>query len=280
MIERLESLKRELDSIKKTGDLVDSVKTYEEILNILAKEKDTSLVYRNEYIEVANDYSGVLRYLGYYDKSEEFLLETISLLKANYEGQEKNYGTTLNNLGNLYRLRGDLEKALSTYEQVEQEYKKTQGIGPILWSALWNNKGLVLLQSGYSKKSYELFKKSEEILSAAGKDKGILYATTLNNLVEPCERLGKHDEKKKYMSEAMNILKDIDSNEKRPLMAALFNSMGIDKYRNGEYDDSIKLLEENVSLIKEIYGENSPYYDNALNNLGFVKKEYEEVKGK
>lgn len=93
-----------------------------------------------------------------------------------------NYATTLNNLAGLYRMSGQLQKALDTFDKAICVYENcTEPVAPDTRASAYSNKGLVYLDMKQPKQARTMFQMAREILEEGG-DYPFALGTTLSNL--------------------------------------------------------------------------------------------------
>lgn len=98
------------------------------------------------------------------------------------ESMTANYATTLNNLAGLYRMSGQLQKALDTFDEAIRVYEScSETVAPDTLASVYSNKGLVYLDMKQPEQARDLFQKAREILEEGG-DYPFALGTTLSNL--------------------------------------------------------------------------------------------------
>lgn len=98
------------------------------------------------------------------------------------ESMTINYATTLNNLAGLYRMSGQLQKAVETFDAAIEVYENCEEYVPAEYLAsVYSNKGLVYLDMQKTSQAKDLFLNAKEILEKSGEYTSSL-GTTLSNL--------------------------------------------------------------------------------------------------
>jgi len=93
-----------------------------------------------------------------------------------------NYATTLNNLAGLYRMCGQLQRAVDTFDAAIQVYENCdKGVSPDYLASVYSNKGLVYLDMQNTDQARSMFLKAKEILERDG-DYPFALGTTISNL--------------------------------------------------------------------------------------------------
>ena len=139
---------------------------------------------------VLNELGGFYRSRGVFDKGEQAFLMAKELLDAIKNTESLDYATTLNNLAGLYRLSGELKKALEMFEASQALYEKSEkSAPPELYASCLNNKGLVYQDMGRYEDALELFEKALGLVNDLPNN-GYVLATTLSNIAFACSGLG------------------------------------------------------------------------------------------
>lgn len=93
-----------------------------------------------------------------------------------------NYATTLNNLAGLYRMSGQLPKAIETFDAAIAVYEGCSGdVSPDAFASVYSNKGLVYLDMQDADRAKAMFRRAREILEAGG-SYPFAMGTTVSNL--------------------------------------------------------------------------------------------------
>ncbi len=143
----------------------------------------------------------------------------------------------LNNLGNVYRDRGEYEKAVGLFGQaiaLRSDYREA-----------YNNLGVAYHKMGRLEDAIASFKKAMEISPD--------YTVAYNNLSAVYQEMGKGDE---VIASYRQIL-DADPENLQAL-----NNLAVTLVNEGAYDEAIALYEKAIAL--------NPDYPGAHNNLGSV----------
>ena len=80
-----------------------------------------------QYGTALNDYGGIHRDIGNYDKAEQAFLQSAQLIGRLQGVGHPDYASVQNNLAGLYRLMGQLDKAEQHFQQALQIYEQTVG---------------------------------------------------------------------------------------------------------------------------------------------------------
>lgn len=91
------------------------------------------------------------------------------------------YATVLNNLAGLYRMAGDNDRALSTFDKALEHYAALDDVPGDVYASCFNNKGLVYLRMQKGKEALELFEKALSIGEKAENSDSVM-GTTFSNM--------------------------------------------------------------------------------------------------
>ena len=80
-----------------------------------------------QYATALNDYGGIHRDIGNYEKAEQAFLQAADLISRLQGIDHPDYGSVLNNLAGLYRLMKQYQKAEQCFQQALQIYETTLG---------------------------------------------------------------------------------------------------------------------------------------------------------
>jgi len=193
--------------------------------------------------------------------------------KALELAQELNYelgiATSLNDIGVIYRIRGQFDEALSKFVDAFRIYSKLndrEGIAKVL-----NNIGTIYsLKADYEKalenylKSYAIFKK----LDAPGRIVGIL-----NNIGNVYKEKNEDQKALEYYQEALQLQKEIGHQE---FTYDPLTNIGNIYFKKNQFDKALEAYFESLELERaqeDLYGQ--AY---ALSNIGITYYEKDEYK--
>ena len=173
-----EQLKQQISQYDKAGDYVGLAREMDRFLELTGELYGLE---SPEYATTLNDYGGIHRDIGNFEKAEQAFLQAAEKIEALQSAQHPDYGSVLNNLAGLYRLMKDYEKAEAYFQKTLEIYKQALGEDHFLYISGLNNLGLLYQDMGRSAEAEPLHRHSLDMLEAVN-DNPIAIATTLNNL--------------------------------------------------------------------------------------------------
>jgi tetratricopeptide (TPR) repeat protein len=170
-------------------------------------------------------------------------------------------GTLANDLGLLYKDKGEWDKAieycrrsLAICEKVGDEY----GMAPTL-----NNLGLVYQAKGEWDKAMEYYQRSLAIWEKMGDEHGM--AAAFNNLGEVYRVKGEWDKAIDYHQRSLAIWEKMGDEHG---MAAAFNNLGAVYQLQGEWDKAIDYYQRSLAICQQVGDEHG--MASTFNNLALV----------
>jgi tetratricopeptide (TPR) repeat protein len=176
---------------------------------------------------------------------------------------KRDAGTTLNNISQIYKARGDYDTALRYLEQslgICQEIGNKAGEGTTL-----NNMATTAYARGDYDTALRYLEQSLGIQQEIGDKAG--EGTTLNNMATTAYARGDYDTALRYLEQSLGICQEIGN--KAGEGTTLNNISGIYRAR-GDYDTALRYLEQSLGIRQEIgdkAGEGA-----TLNNISQIYK--------
>ncbi|MCZ6521231.1 MAG: tetratricopeptide repeat protein [Bacteroidetes bacterium] len=181
---------------------------------------------------------------------------------------KKGIATSYNNMGVVYRIRGQFEEALNFYlasYKIHHEINDQEGIAKI-----FNNIGTVYSIKGDYDKALENYLESYEILKQIGDHEKIVGS--LNNIGNVYRELKENDKALDYYEKALHLQEEINNTDQTfdPL-----TNIGNIYFNRKDYQKALDVYFESLEIERSkesLYGQ--AY---ALSNIGitfFHKKEY------
>ena len=239
---------------------------------------------------------------GNYEKARE-LFET---LREEEKEKEREHAKTAYNLGNVYFIELDFQKALdayldavrlapdnstylneagSTFDTLAQYDKAIEYYEKALKSDLktlgedhpnvairWNNLGAAWNAKGEYDKAIEYYEKVLKVFILTFGEDHPWVATGWNNLGMAWDAKGEYDKAIEYYEKALKS--DIKTfGEEHPNVATSWNNLGSAWQAKGESDKAIEYLEKALKSDIKIFGEEHPNIARDCNNLGMAWRE-------
>ncbi|MBO1223486.1 MAG: toll/interleukin-1 receptor domain-containing protein [Candidatus Scalindua sediminis] len=209
----------------------------------------------------------VASYAAEYDKSMAILNSILAL--------DPEHATTLNDLGEVWREKGEYDKAIKYHEKALESYLKNFGEEHPDVAIIWNNLGCDCLLKGKYDKAIEYYEKSlKSYLKNFGEEHQHV-AVSWNNLGEVWRQKNECGKAIEYFDKALKSdLKNFG--EDHPVVATRWNNLGLACRRIGEYVKAIEYHEKALKSCLNYFGEDHPKVAASRNNLGLAWKQISE----
>jgi len=206
-----------------------------------------------------------------YDKSITILN---SILALNPE-----HSTTLNDLGEVWREKGEYDKAIEYYEKaLKSDLKNFDENHPTVATS-WNNMGLAWKHKGKYDKAIEYLEKALKSDLKNFDENHPTVATIRNNLGGVWDAKGEYDKAIEYYEKALKS-DLVNFDEEHPIITTYWNNLGGAYIEKGEYDKAIEYCEKALKSAMKNFGEKHPDVAYIWNNLGVTcrqKGEYDNA---
>ncbi len=267
MLNKFDELINERKEFQKRSDNVSEVKILCEIVKMV---KDIYGEMSNEYIYYLNELGGSSKYIGEYELGIKNLKEALSLIEVREGKRSVAYATSLLNLAEVYRFRGDLDKIESIYLESLSIFDENNMQKEYIYAGLCNNIGLFYQNLGKIDKSISYHEISLNILLDMP-DHLVELATTYNNLVIPYKEKG---ELKKAYSNLNNALEiyEVTLGKEHSMYGAALNNKAILKFEERDYVSALNIFEIALEITRKSFGENSLNYNNLLSNVECIRE--------
>ncbi|MDG1476047.1 MAG: tetratricopeptide repeat protein [Vicingaceae bacterium] len=162
------------------------------------------------------------------------------------------YAAAINNIGIIYRDKGNILEALKYYEKsfdIQKQLNNEEGIALSL-----SNIGVIYHQQGNTSKAIEYYSKSlkirEKIYGQSKKDvtnRGI--ATTLNNIGSLYLEQQEFDLALQYFNKSLNLNKKTNNLES---LASSYNSIGVTYHRQQENTKALEYYNKSLTICEQL----------------------------
>lgn len=223
-----------------------------------------------ETLALYTEYGGLLRNLGRYEESLEILHKSIQISLRLRGANHPDYASSLVNLANLLRMMKHFSESETLFLQAKSIYERTIGTNHFIYAGMCNNLGLLYQEMGRYTESIPLHLISLRILRP-DQNREILYAVTLNNLVEPYRHTNQKEKAITTLKEAIAIFEKYIY--RAPVFyAAAVNNLGTIYFEEKRYEEAKKCFETAVDISEKKLGMQSESYINSIENLRRVNE--------
>ncbi len=200
---RLKQLYQRIDTLEKEERWTELAAVYESCIEISLEIYGEN---HDETLALYSEYGGLLRNLGRYEEALEVLKRALRIAKITKGKTHPDYASALVNLANLFRQMKYQVESQQVFLEAKDIYEKIGQDHSVQYAGLCNNLGLLYQEMEQYVRAIPLHEKSLEILKD-DLEHEILYALTLNNLVEPLQFIGEQREAIRYLKKALAIFK-------------------------------------------------------------------------
>lgn len=171
--------------------------------------------------------------------------------------------SSYNNIGVVYKNRGDLDKALENYIRALRIQEENKFVDALAYT--YSNIGTIYsLKREYDKALQYFYKANDQFESIGHK---LRIVGSLNNIGNVFEAQGYYDEALEYYLRSLAIYGEIEDNSKAFVP---FNNIGNIYYNKGKYDEARAYYESSLDM--ERFNNDLNGQANALHNIGMVEK--------
>lgn len=208
---------------------------------------------KEKYLDLLLDYAKFLYKYGLYNDSKNVLLRHISLAENIYGTASEKTAASYNEIGLVYYVEGDFDKALEYYIKTWEIYKKILGTKHLEIVKLFNNIGLIYYEKFDYNKALGFFSKALAINEKLQNTNHLDTANSFNNIGLVYYKLGHYNKALDYFYKVMSIKeKSQDTNHSE--IADSFNNIGLVYYKQGHYNKAMECFSKALEIRKEILG--------------------------
>lgn len=230
-----------------------------------------------QYATILNDYGGIHRDIGNYEKAEQAFLQAAELISILQGANHPDYGSVQNNLAGLYRLMKQYEKAEICFQKAMQIYDDALGQRHFLYISGMNNLGLLYQDMGRFAEAETLHARSLTFLEQAA-DNPIAIATTVTNLASARRQQGKLNEVQSLLERALRIYEE-HLGRNHSLYAYGLNNLASYYMAMADYEKAKMYYKGALEICKELFGIESRNYEISLHNYELASKKAAEQRG-
>lgn len=256
-----EQLKQQIGQYDAAGDYVGLAREMDRFLELTGQLYGMD---SPEYAATLNDYGGIHRDIGNYEKAELAFLQAAEKIAALQSSQHADYGSVLNNLAGLYRLMKEYEKSELYFQKTLEIYKQALGEEHFLYISGLNNLGLLYQDMGRSAEAEPLHRHSLMMLEAVDNNP-IAIATTLNNLASALRQQKKLDDVAALLERALRIYENV-LGQGHSLYAYGLNNLASYYMDLKQYDNAAVYYKSVLNLCETLFGVESRNYQISKQN--------------
>lgn len=207
-------------------------------------------------LQLLNEYLGFLRETGRADESYVIADRILSLMDRMGLAGSIPYATSLLNIANAYRAGGRLADSLAAYDKVEEIYKTSLPSDSMLMASFYNNKALLLQESGRLEEAAECLNKALSIVESKGEpfEIAVTHANLSNTYLGLSDSVKAVEEAKK----AIDIFEKTGTLDSH--YASALYSLGICEVSSGNLAKARKHLETAADIMEKFLGKNEFWY--------------------
>lgn len=229
------------------------------------------------YATTLNDYGGIHRDIGNYQKAEQAFLQAAALIGKLQGTSHPDYGSVQNNLAGLYRLMKEYEKSEQCFQKALRIYEDTLGQSHFLYISGMNNLGLLYQDLGRFDEAELLHTRSLALLEQAA-DNPVALATTLTNLASAKRQQGQLDDVPPLLERALHIYEE-HLGRNHSLYAYGLNNLASYYMSTKDYEKAKMFYKGALEICKTLFGTESRNYEVSLRNYELASQKAAEQRG-
>ena len=223
----------------------------------------------DKYISLLFSYTSFLETYAKYENAEKWYLQLIELCEKIYGKDHLDTAAAYNNIGLVYRDKGDYDKALEYYFHSLEIFERMLGIEHSSTSMSYYNIGNVYCIKGDYDKALEYFIQSLKIREKVlGKDHPFT-ASSYHTLGNVFYIKGDYDKALEYYFLSYDIKKHVLGKDHIDVAAAN-NDIGLVYQNMGNYDKALEYYFHSLEIFEKMLGKEHSYTSVSYFNIGNV----------
>ncbi|CAF5003981.1 unnamed protein product, partial [Rotaria sp. Silwood1] len=202
-----------------------------------------------------------------YKDEDKMWRVTFSLCEKDF--MHPHIATSYNNIGLVYKDKGDYDNALDYCKQALDIWKQTLPEEHPDIASSYNNIGLIYQDKGDYDNALDCYKKAHDIWKQTLPEKHPHIAITYNNIGLVYKDKGDYDNALDYCKPALGIRKQTLP-ENHSDIATSYNNIGLIYQNKGDYDNALDYYKKALDIWKQTLPENHPDIATDYNNIGVV----------
>lgn len=227
---------------------------------------------KEKYIQLLFDYAHFHYQYGHYDLAERLCLRLIALSEEVFGTEHQDTAASYNEIGVIYKAKGELEKAIEYYEKALRINEKVLGKEHSEIATNLNNIGAVYNDKGEYDMALEYYGMALLIREKVFGREHPVIATSYNNLGFVYGNKGEYDMALEYHEKALRIeekLLGIDHLS----TATSYNNIGCIYDAKGDFNKALSFFKKALEVREKRLGFNHPDTAQVYNNIGLVYSE-------
>lgn len=251
------------------GKFAEAVTEYEKALDLSKRvhgpEKPTTL-------SMMDSLASVLDSAGEVERAEKLFLEVLATRRRTLGRRHLDCTFTLNNLANLYLLRGDYAKADPLLQEaLDILDKSTEGPSQPIYAVCVYNTAAVHYRLGRYAEAEPIARRASELIKKSVGDKHLDYAMSLNARAEIHRAMGELRQSEALFRESLAIYQLTPQGEQHPNFLITLHNLS-ELYRLADdYESARRVSEQAIQTFDRIrQGQDSVLYAAVANGLALV----------
>lgn len=256
---------RTLDEMFTKGKTPEEIETY--LLGAIEQAKEEKDY--GAYASIGNEMIGFYRSISRYEDCFRISEDVLMLMEELQLDGTEHFATTLLNVATGYRAAGRLNESLSYYARALQLYEQLLPKGDYRFAGLYNNISLLLESLNDNEKAVIFSERALEVIDAIPECVSE-QASTRTNLALIYLKLGRDDEAKALLKDAVDRYESLEGEISDPHYSAALSGLAEAAFKEENYKEALSLYERAAEEVKIHFGENESY-QLLLQNAELVK---------
>jgi tetratricopeptide (TPR) repeat protein/predicted Ser/Thr protein kinase len=205
-----------------------------------------------------------------YDEAIALLKRAVARLEQLPDQDANYFGAAFNDLGEIYRRKGDVDEAIASYKRALAIYQKTNGPDHPWVAFAWNNLGSAWMQKGDTRDAIDALERAVAIREAALGPDNAETAIALGNLGDALGTVGQFDRGREMLERAYAI-KLRAFGPHHPSLSHTEMHLGRLYLGVHRLDEAMAHAERARAIRERVYGGEHPLVAEALILIGHIR---------
>jgi len=257
------------------GEFEEAITTYNEALLHCRHPKKSGVKVQLDAASTMNCLGVVYFHLqkSHAEKALECLLNALSIRRELLGSRHPDVATTLNNIGRVNYINGQLDNALRMYDEALGIRRELFGSDHLDVAATVCNAGQAYHQRGELNTALRLYEEFVRIvmprLGKNHRDIFLMYKC----MAQAHQECGDHERALSCYSEALSVGRSALGTTNHVEIASILNKMGNLYYRRDDYDHAIEMYREGLEIERVVLDDTHPNITVTLSNIGQIHKQ-------